>query len=60
MLIAYGGAKSLKGQWRDEFSAAGLYIGEPAVSDVEVGINRVYGTIKRTELRIFDDLYGAE
>ena len=57
MLIAYGGAKS-EGQWRDEFSAAGLYIGEPAVSDVEVGINRVYGAVKRGELRIFDNLPG--
>jgi hypothetical protein len=57
MLIAYGGAKS-EGQWRDEFSAAGLYVGEPAVSDVEVGINRVYGALKRLELRVFDDLDG--
>lgn len=55
--IAFGGAKS-EGQWRDEFGAAGLPIGEPAVSDVEVGINRVYGTIKRNELRVFDSLTG--
>jgi len=57
MLTVYGGAKS-EGQWRDEFSAAGLYVGEPAVSDVEVGINRVYGAFKQLVLLVFDDLNG--
>lgn len=55
--IAYGGAKS-EGQWRDEFGASGFYVGEPPVSDVEVGINRVYGAFKRNELFVFDDLPG--
>jgi hypothetical protein len=53
--ITFGGAKS-EGQWRDEFGAARLGIGTPPISDVEVGINRVYGAIKRNELYIFDDL----
>ncbi len=52
---AVGGAKS-EGQWRDEFRAAGLPIHEPSISDVEVGINRVYGVLARKELRIFSDL----
>jgi len=53
--VAYGGSGS-EGQWRDEFGAAGLGIGKPRVSDVEVGINRVYGAFKRNELFIMDDL----
>ncbi len=52
---AYGGSAS-EGEWRSEFLFAGLPIGEPSVSDVEVGINRMYGTIRRDELIIFDDL----
>lgn len=49
----FGGAKS-EGQWRDEFRAAGLPVQEPAISDVWVGINRVYGVMKRNGLYIFD------
>lgn len=55
--IAAGGSKS-EGQWRDEFRAAGLHIAEPRVSDVEVGINRVYGAIKNNQLFVFDTLEG--
>lgn len=54
---AVGGSKS-EDQWRDEFGAAGLGVHEPAVSDVEVGIDRVYGAIQRNELYVFDDLPG--
>lgn len=50
-----GGSKS-EGQWRAEFRAAGLPVREPAVSDVEVGINRVYGAHKRGEILVFADL----
>ena len=50
-----GGAKS-EGQWRMEFSAAGLPIAPPAVSDVEVGIDRVYGCHKGDRLFVFDTL----
>ncbi len=50
---AYGGARSEQ-QWRDEFTQAGMYIAAPPVWEVEVGINRVYGAIKRNELFVFD------
>ena len=56
-IIAFGGAKS-EGQWRLEFIAAGLPIHEPIVSDVEVGISRVYGLFKSGRLKVFDDLKG--
>lgn len=54
-LTVYGGAKS-EGQWRKEFRAAGLPIHRPKVSEVEVGINRVYGLFKTGRLKVFDDL----
>jgi hypothetical protein len=54
---AVGGSHS-EGQWRDEFRAAGLGVHEPPVSDVEVGINRVYGGFQTDELIIFEDLHG--
>jgi hypothetical protein len=49
-----GGSKS-EGQWRSEFRAAGLPVREPATSDVEVGIGRVYGAHKRDEVLVFSD-----
>jgi hypothetical protein len=52
-----GGAKS-EGQWRDEFRAVGLPVGKPAVSDVWVGINRVYGVMKQNRLYVFDTCQG--
>lgn len=52
-----GGSKS-EGQWRDEFKAGGLPVRPPAVSEVEVGIDRVYGAHKRGEILVFDDLAG--
>lgn len=55
--LCVGGSKS-EGQWRDEFRAAGLPVRPPEISDVEVGINRVYATIKRGELLVFNDLAG--
>jgi len=55
--ITVGGSKS-EGQWRDEFKAAGLPILEPDISDVELGIDRVYGVHKQGELYVFDDLAG--
>lgn len=50
-----GGAKS-EGQWRREFQAAGLPISEPRLSEVEVGIDRVYGCHKNDEIYVFDTL----
>lgn len=49
----YGGAAS-EGQWRDEFRAGGLAINKPPVSDVEVGIDRVYSAMANGRLFIFD------
>lgn len=64
--ICVGGSGS-EGQWRQEFAAGGLVnhemspglpVHEPDISDVEVGIDRVYGAHKRNEIFIFDDLSG--
>lgn len=53
--VCVGGSGS-EGQWRAEFRAGGLPVREPAVSDVEVGIDRVYGAHKQGALFVFDDL----
>ena len=53
--IAAGGAKSEQ-QWRDEFRRGGLSVREPAVSEVEVGIDRVYAALREGRLVVFDDL----
>lgn len=53
-----GGSKS-EGQWRREFRMGGLPVAEPDISDVEIGIDRVYGAFKRNEIIIFDDLTGV-
>ncbi len=50
-----GGSQS-EGQWRAEFRAGGLPVGEPVVSDVEVGIDRVYGAHADNQIVVFDDL----
>lgn len=55
--LCVGGSHS-EGQWRDEFCAGGLPVQEPAVKDVEVGIQRVYAAIKKGEFYVFDDLTG--
>lgn len=52
-----GGSKS-EGQWRSEFRSGGLPVQEPPISDVEVGIDRVYGAHARGEIYVFDDLEG--
>lgn len=52
-----GGSKS-EGQWRREFRMGGLPVAEPDISDVEIGIDRVYGAHKRDEIIVFDDLDG--
>lgn len=53
--LAYGGAGS-EDQWRLEFGRGGLPILAPPITDVEVGINRVYGAIKNNRLFVFNDL----
>lgn len=52
-----GGSKSEE-QWRSEFRSGGLPVQEPPISDVEVGIDRVYGAHARGEIFVFDDLSG--
>lgn len=56
--IAIGGARS-EGAWRLEFSEGGLPVGEPVVSDVEVGIDRVYAALNLERFVFFDDLTGT-
>src|ERR1035438_5015816 len=64
--LCAGGSKS-EGQWRREFAAGGtvggvrvpgLPIHGPAQSDVEVGIDRVWGAFNNNKLLVFDDLHG--
>ncbi|HXJ14356.1 MAG TPA: terminase family protein, partial [Candidatus Limnocylindrales bacterium] len=50
-----GGSRS-EGQWRLEFAHAGISILPPIVTDVEVGINRMYKLIANDQLFVFDDL----
>jgi hypothetical protein len=52
-----GGSHS-EDQWRSEFRAGGLPVSEPDIKNVEVGIDRVYGTHSRCEILVFDDLHG--
>jgi hypothetical protein len=56
-LIAWGGAKS-ETQQRWDWAAAGLVVGEPLISDVESGIDRVIGLLKAKQLFIFDTCVG--
>lgn len=55
MPVCYGGAKS-EGQWRFEFSQAGLQINKPSIDDVNVGIARVYAQHSVDGIIYFDDL----
>lgn len=52
---AYGGSHQEDG-WRDAFNHHGLYVQEPPINDVEVGILCVYGAVKAGKLIVFDDL----
>jgi hypothetical protein len=53
-----GGSFS-EGQWRDEFTAAGLPVYRPDVSEVEIGIARTYAAIKTRRLLLMNDLAGT-
>ena len=58
------GGSGSEGQWRQEFQQGGIVNGkkvalpvrEPTITDVEVGIDRVYGANKRGEIYYFSDL----
>jgi hypothetical protein len=56
-LQAWGGAKS-ETQQRMDWSAAGQYIGEPLIWEVEPGINRVIALLKERKLYIFSSCTG--
>jgi len=51
----YGGSSS-EDQWRREFGSGGMAVIEPLIGDVDLGINRVYATMKAGDLIFFDDL----
>jgi hypothetical protein len=48
-----GGSKS-EGQWRQEWQAGGIPVKEPKISDVEVGIDRVYGLHSDNRVFVFN------
>lgn len=52
-----GGSHS-EDQWRNEFAQAGLPVDEAPITEVEVGIDRVYGAFRRGELLVCDHLKG--
>lgn len=54
---AVGGAGSEQ-NWRDEFTAAGLTVQKPEVSEVEVGIDRFYALLKTGGVKFFQTLTG--
>ena len=56
-LRVVGGAKS-EGQWRQEFSAAGLTVRGPDITEIELGIDRVFGAHRKDKIIVFDDLPG--
>lgn len=55
---AIGGSKS-EGQWRKEFAAARFPIHGPPISDVEVGILRLYGLVKERNFLVMAHLRGV-
>jgi hypothetical protein len=54
-LFAIGGGPS-EDQWRMEFKAAGLDVRRPPISDVEVGIDRVYAAHQAGRIKVFSNL----
>jgi hypothetical protein len=56
--VCVGGSQS-EDQWRKEFRAGGLPVREPEISEVDLGITRVYGAMRRGEIVWFDDLAGT-
>lgn len=58
MVAWHGGAKS-ETQQRADWRAAGVYVNEPQVSDVEAGIDRVIALFKTQRLYVFDSCHGT-
>ncbi len=57
-VVDWRGGSNSEEQWRAEFRAAGIPMRAPTVTNVEVGIDRVYGLHKQNRLYVFDDLVG--
>lgn len=57
-LRVWGGSKS-ETQQRMDWSAAGLYVVEPPIWEVESGINRVIALLKEKKIFIFDTCKGV-
>jgi phage terminase large subunit len=55
--FAVGGAKA-EGQWRQEFTEAGLLVHEPEIKDVALGISRVNGQHKKNGILVFKTCTG--
>lgn len=53
--MAMGGAPSEQA-WRDEFARGGIAVMRPPFSDVELGIDAIYGLLKGMQIKIFSDL----
>ncbi len=51
----WGGAGN-EDQWRHEFTKAGMRVVKSSVSDVEIGIGRVYAAHQASQLYVFSDL----
>ncbi len=58
MVAAWGGAKS-EGQARADWLDNGFELKEPPISDVEVGIGRVYALFKERRLQVFRTCKGT-
>ena len=56
-VLAWGGAKS-ETQQRWDWAAAGMTVGEPPISDVEAGIDRVTALLREKRLFVFDTCTG--
>lgn len=55
--ICVGGSKS-EDQWRKEFRRGGLPVQAPLISEVEVGIDRVYGMHRHDRISVFSTCTG--
>lgn len=55
IVMKAGGAKSEQ-HWRREFTEAGWHVQQPKISDVEVGIDRVYGFHSQDKICYFDTM----
>ena len=51
------GGSASEDEWRNDFGAAGLYVREPPVKEVQVGIDRVYRAIRDGRLLVFRDCH---